>query len=107
MNNNVVDTAYLALELTKLQCEISKPDDAVVLYKSILCDLLDIKQLPDVKTLEIENTRLKNELLKTIHDGLPSEKVEELLNIIDENAGDMEPRVKKELLDFIHLWYTV
>ena len=107
MNNNIVDATYLALELTKLQCELSKPEDAVVLYKSILCDLLEIKKLPDVEALEIENAQLKDKLRDMQYYGLPSDKVEDLLEIIQENKGDMEPRVYNLLLDFIHLWYTV
>ena len=107
MNNNIVDATYLALELTKLQCGVSKPEDVVVLYKSIVCDLLEIKKLQDVEALEIENTQLKDKLRSERKVGLSSEKVEELIGLIEQNAGDMEPRVYNLLLDFIHLWYTV
>lgn len=105
--NNMVDTSYLALELTKTEASYHKPEDIVALYKTILRDLLEIKQLPDVETLEMENAQLKDKLRDIRYDGLSSEKVEELIELIEQNAGDMEPRVYNQLLDFIHLWYTV
>lgn len=105
--NNMVDTSYLALELTKTEASYHKPEDIVALYKTILRDLLEIKQLPDVEALQIENEQLKSRLLDMQYDGLSSEKVEELIGLIEKNAGDMEPRVYNQLLDFIHLWYTV
>lgn len=105
--NNIVDTTYLALELTKTEASYHKPEDIVALYKTILRDLLEVKQLPDVEALQMENAELKSRLIDTQYDGLPSEKVEELIDLIEKNAGDMEPRVYNQLLDFIHLWYTV
>lgn len=107
MNNNIIDTTYLALELTKTEASYHKPEDIVALYKMILRDLLEIKQLPDVEALQMENAQLKDRLRSARHDGLSSEKVEELIELIEKNAGDMEPRVYNLLLDFIHLWYTV
>ena len=55
----------------------------------------------------MENTQLKDKLRSERKVGLSSEKVEELIGLIEQNAGDMEPRVYNQLLDFIHLWYTV
>ena len=107
MNNNIIDTVYLALELTKAEVSYHKPEDIVALYKTILRDLLEIKQLPDVTALQMENAELKSRLIDMRYDGLSSEKVEELIDLIEKNAGDMEPRVYNQLLDFIHLWYTV
>ena len=107
MNNNIVDTTYLALELTKIEASLHKSDNIVALYKRILCDLLEIKKLPDVEKLERENTQLKDKLRNEQHKGLSSEKVENLIELIEQSAGDMEPRVYNLLLDFIHLWYTV
>ena len=107
MNNNIVDTTYLALELTKIEASLHKSDNIVTLYKRILCDLLEIKKLPDVEKLEMENTQLKDKLRNEQHKGLSSEKVENLIELIEQSAGDMEPRVYNLLLDFIHLWYTV
>lgn len=107
MNNNIIDTVYLALELTKTEASYHKPEDIVALYKTILRDLLEVKQLPDVEALQMENAQLKDKLRDIRYDGLSSEKVEELIGLIEKNAGDMEPRVYNQLLDFIHLWYTV
>ena len=107
MNNNIIDTVYLALELTKTEASYHKPEDIVALYKTILRDLLGVKQLPDAEALQMENAQLKDKLLDMRYDGLSSEKVEELIDLIEKNAGDMEPRVYNQLLDFIHLWYTV
>ena len=105
--NNIIDTTYLALELTKTEASYHKPEDIVALYKRTLCDLLEIKKLPDVEALEMENAQLKDKLRDIRYDGLSSEKVEDLIELIEQNAGDMEPRVYNLLLDFIHLWYTV
>ena len=103
--NNVIETSYLALELTKLyfngKTEKYTATKYSNIYKEILCNLLDIEKLPDVEAIELENTILKDKLKLKEPIGLTKSAVDELLYLIEDNRGDMEPLVYSHLTDYI------
>lgn len=108
--NKTVDTVYIALELTKIYFQTYQNSSTrytamkfVNVYKEILCSLLDVEKLPDVEALEIENGELKEAIRKQVPVGLSVLDVEDLLALLTQYKGDMEPVVYSNLYNFIQL----
>ena len=103
--NNVIETSYLALELTKLYFngteELYTAGKYVSTYKEILYNLLELEKLPDIEAIELENTMLKDKLKLKEPIGLTKSAVDELLYLIEDNKGDMELLVYSHLTDYI------
>ena len=99
-NTNIVDKIYLALELTKLKFNNTTNSDKSEIYTSFeyfLKELTGIEDLSVVDKLKDENNTLhalyEDLKEKVKNDTIKEKKINDLLNIIESNRGDMELRV--------------
>lgn len=114
MKNDIIDTSYLALELTKIyfnniQDTHISPSDIATTYKGILADLTGVKELPSILTLEEENERitalykaLKQDIDNNVHNKIDS-TIKAIKKALDNNKGNMEPYVYSNIMDIIDL----
>lgn len=111
--NNYVDKVYLALELTKLSCSNRSSIIDTDIYKTFtyfLCKLTSVEDLGIIEDYknEIECLRKQNKLLSSENQKLKSScnssfktRIDLLKEYINDNGGNMEPDVKKQLLRFL------
>lgn len=110
-NTNIVDKIYLALELTKLKFNNTTNSDKSEIYTSFeyfLKELTGIEDLSVVDKLKDENNTLhalyEDLKEKVKNDTIKEKKINDLLNIIESNRGDMEPRVYNLLVTNLKTW---
>lgn len=110
-NTNVIDKFYLALELTKLKFNNTTNSDKSEIYTSFeyfLKELTGIEDLSVVDKLKDENNTLhalyEDLKEKVKNDTIKEKKINDLLNIIESNRGDMEPRVYNLLVTNLKTW---
>lgn len=110
-NTNVIDKFYLALELTKLKFNNTTNSDKSEIYTSFeyfLKELTGIEDLSVVDKLKDENDTLhalyEDLKEKVKNDTIKEKKINDLLNIIESNRGDMEPRVYNLLVTNLKTW---
>lgn len=110
-NTNIVDKIYLALELTKLKFNNTTNSDKSEIYTSFeyfLKELTGIEDLSVVDKLKDENDTLhalyEDLKEKVKNDTIKEKKINDLLNIIESNRGDMEPRVYNLLVTNLKTW---
>lgn len=110
-NTNIVDKIYLALELTKLKFNNTKPSDKSEIYTSFeyfLKRLTGIEDLSIVDKLKDENNTLhtlyEDLKEKVKNDTIKKQKINDLLSIVESNKGDMEPRVYDLLVTNLKTW---
>lgn len=112
---NYVDKVYLALELTK----IAYPSDKVCLdsdnciyttfqyFLQKLTDVEDLSVIEEYKT-KVEQLTTKcsqlaadNEQLKLTKAGFFKNRIDDIKKYVNDNGGNMEPDVKKQLLTLL------
>ena len=110
-NTNIVDKIYLALELTKLKFNNTTNSDKSEIYTSFeyfLKELTGIEDLSVVDKLKDENNTLhalyEDLKEKVKNDTIKEKKINDLLNIIESNRGDMELRVYNLLVTNLKTW---
>ena len=110
-NTNIIDKFYLALELTKLKFNNTTNSDKSEIYTSFeyfLKELTGIEDLSVVDKLKDENNTLhalyEDLKEKVKNDTIKEKKINDLLNIIESNRGDMEPRVYNLLITNLKTW---
>ena len=110
-NTNIIDKFYLALELTKLKFNNTTNSDKSEIYTSFeyfLKELTGIEDLSVVDKLKDENDTLhalyEDLKEKVKNDTIKEKKINDLLNIIESNRGDMEPRVYNLLVTNLKTW---
>lgn len=111
-SNNYVDKVYLALELTKIAYGGTEGTNADV-YNSFEYFLKELTHIDDMDVIEdykneIKNLTEQNELLLSENQKLKSScysnlksRIDLLKKYINDNGGNMEPIVKKQLLRFL------
>lgn len=110
-NTNVIDKIYLALELTKLKFNNTTNSDKSEIYTSFeyfLKELTGIEDLSVVDKLKDENDTLyalyEDLKEKMKNDTIKKQKINDLLDIMESNRGDMEPRVYDLLITNLKTW---
>lgn len=110
-NTNIIDKFYLALELTKLKFNNTTNSDKSEIYTSFeyfLKELTGIEDLSVVDKLKDENDTLhvlyEDLKEKVKNDTIKEKNINDLLNIIESNRGDMEPRVYNLLVTNLKTW---
>lgn len=110
-NTNIIDKIYLALELTKLKFNNTTNSDKSEIYTSFeyfLKELTGIEDLSVVDKLKDENNTLhalyEDLKEKVKNDTIKEKKINDLLNIIESNRCDMEPRVYNLLVTNLKTW---
>lgn len=110
-NTNIIDKFYLALELTKLKFNNTTNSDKSEIYTSFeyfLKELTGIEDLSVVDKLKDENNTLhalyEDLKEKVKNDTIKEKKINDLLNIIESNRGDMETRVYNLLVTNLKTW---
>ena len=110
-NTNIIDKFYLALELTKLKFNNTTNSDKSEIYTSFeyfLKELTGIEDLSVVDKLKDENNTLhalyEDLKEKVKNDTIKEKKINDLLNIIESNRGDMELRVYNLLVTNLKTW---
>ena len=110
-NTNIIDKIYLALELTKLKFNNTTNSDKSEIYTSFeyfLKELTGIEDLSVVDKLKDENNTLhalyEDLKEKVKNDTIKEKKINDLLNIIESNRGDMEHRVYNLLVTNLKTW---
>ena len=113
-NNNAMDIAYIALELTRIYVENRPKDNGILNRETVndafdyyLTDLLGIENLDKFKEMEqeLENiTEKYNDLrenMETIIEEKAAYKKDVLKHILDNAKGDMEPYVYQSLIKLV------
>ena len=113
-NTNTVDKVYLALELTKIRYDDIPNKKTVEVYNVFeyylekLTKIDDISELiSELENLKKENIRLQelyNSIKKKLNDVVPRSKRDEIMDILYENKGDIEPRVYQLLVNNLKTW---
>ena len=110
-NTNIIDKFYLALELTKLKFNNTTNSDKSEIYTSFeyfLKRLTGIEDLSIIDKLKDENDTLhalyEDLKEKVKNDTIKEKKINDLLNIIESNRGDMESRVYNLLVTNLKTW---
>ena len=111
-NTNIVDKIYLALELTKILYGNSNigwgSNNVYNSFEYFLKRLTGIEDLSVVDKLKDENDTLhalyEDLKEKVKNDTIKEKKINDLLNIIESNRGDMEPRVYNLLVTNLKTW---
>ena len=113
-NNNAMDIAYIALELTRIYVE-NRPKDKDIFnretvndaFNYYLADLLNIENLDKFKEMERELESITEkynnlrENTETIIEEKVSYKKDVLKHILDNAKGDMEPYVYQSLIKLV------
>lgn len=110
-NTNTIDKVYLALELTKLKFTNTTNSDKNEIYTSFeyfLKELTGIEDLSVVDKLKDENDTLHalyEDLKEKVKNNcIKKQKINDLLDIIESNRGDMEPRVYDLIITNLKTW---
>lgn len=105
--NEIVDKAYLALELTKLSCSTCSNKEILENYNYFLKGLTGIENIGLYKDLEKDYDTLKNDY-KLLKQNFNIEitntfnlKHGKVLTYLEEVKGDMEPYVYNQLKDLL------
>lgn len=103
MRNDIVDKAYLALELTKLSCSANSNEEILEDYNYFLKGLTGIENIGEFKELEEKLHNIKQEysyLESRFEEKLQYEidkKHRKALTYLEEVKSDMEPYVYDQL----------
>lgn len=112
-NTNYVDKTYLALELTKIAYSDRQgcmPESIYSTFNYFLKELTNIDDLGIIEDYknEIEHLRKQNKLLSSENQKLKSSynsyfktRLDSFKEYVNNNGGNMEPEVKKQLLRFL------
>lgn len=113
-NNNAMDIAYIALELTRIYVENRPKENKIFNRETVndafdyyLADLLNIENLDKFKEMERELedvTEKYNDLrenMETIIEEKAAYKKDVLKHILDNAKGDMEPYVYESLIKLV------
>lgn len=113
-NNNAMDIAYIALELTRIYVENRPKETSIFNRETVndafdyyLADLLNIENLDKFKEMEQELesiTEKYNDLrenMETIIEEKAAYKKDVLKHILDNAKGDMEPYVYQSLIKLV------
>jgi len=105
MNNELQDKQYIALELTKIlfgdKVKFQK-EQVYVTYQYFLLNVANIYNTIDTfELLKNENERLEKEIseLRSNNRGNFENFIKDFKDFIEENKGDMEPRVYSGLIN--------
>ena len=111
--NNYVDKTYLALELTKIAYSDRQGCMSESIYGTFNYFLKELTNIDDLGIIEdykneIENLRKQNKLLSSENQKLKltgnitiKSNIISIKKYINDNGGNMEPDVKKQLLRFL------
>lgn len=112
-SNNYVDKVYLALELTKITYSDRQACISEGIYGTFNYFLKELTNIDDLGIIEdykneIKNLTEQNKLLSSENKKLNSScdlnfktRIDLLKKYINDNGGNMEPDVKKQLLKFL------
>ena len=111
--NNYVDKTYLALELTKIAYSNKQVCASEGIYSTFNYFLKELTNIDDLGIIEdykneIEHLTKQNKLLSSENQKLKSScsssfkiRIDLIKQYVNNNGGNMEPEVKKQLLNFL------
>lgn len=110
-NTNMVDKIYLALELTKIKFNNTTNSDKSEIYTSFEYFLKELTKIEDLSI--IDKLKDENKTLHSLYDDLKAtatstdlrrEKINKLIDIINDCRGDMETYVYNHLMLTLETW---
>ena len=107
-NNNAMDIAYIALELTRIYMDnILNKETVSEAYNYYMKDLLGVEDIVNYAQVveELEETKqaynnLRDEL-KNKATIMSQSKLEQIKEILEQSKGDMEPYVYESLIKLV------
>lgn len=110
-NTNIVDKIYLALELTKIKFNNTTNSDKSEIYTSFEYFLKELTKIEDLSIMD--KLKDENKTLHSLYDDLKAkvattdlskEKINKLIDMINDNKGDMETYVYNHLMSTLETW---
>lgn len=110
-NTNMVDKIYLALELTKLKFNNTTNSDKSEIYTSFEYFLKELTGIEDICV--VDKLKDENKTLHALYDDLKAkaattdlrkEKINKLIEILNNCKGDMELYVYNHIMKTLETW---